>query len=52
MFLKSVSLLREKIASFDNYPFSIPAIKSLEQIEFKSRVTFLWAKTDQENLHY
>jgi predicted ATPase len=39
MFLKSVSLLREKIASFDNYPFSIPAIKSLEQIEFKSRVT-------------
>ncbi len=40
MYLKSVSLLREKVASFDVYPFSIPAIKNLEQIEFKSRVTF------------
>ncbi|MBP1761283.1 MAG: putative ATPase [Firmicutes bacterium] len=41
MFLKSVSLLRENIKSFKNYPFSIPAIKSLDQIEFESMVTFL-----------
>ncbi len=41
MFLKSVSLLRENIKSFNNYPFSIPAIKSLDQIELKSMVTFL-----------
>jgi len=40
MFLKSVILQREKIASFDIYPFSIPAVKSLNQIEFKSKVTF------------
>jgi len=40
MYLKSVSLLRENIESFNHYPFSIPAIKSLDQIEFKSMVTF------------
>jgi predicted ATPase len=40
MFLKSLSLLRENIDSFDNYPFSIPAIKNLSEIEFKSMVTF------------
>ncbi|MEN6350798.1 MAG: AAA family ATPase [Syntrophomonas sp.] len=40
MFLKAVSLLRENIKSFDFYPFSIPAIKSLHEIEFKNSVTF------------
>ncbi len=40
MFLKTVSLLRENIRSFNEYPFSIPAIKSMDQIEFKSKVTF------------
>jgi predicted ATPase len=41
MYLKSVTLLRDNIKSFNQYPFSIPAIKSLDQIEFKSMVTFL-----------
>ncbi|WP_083773485.1 AAA family ATPase [Desulfofarcimen acetoxidans] len=40
MFLKKVILLRENIASFKHYPFSIPSINSLYQIEFKSNVTF------------
>ncbi|PKM77237.1 MAG: AAA family ATPase [Firmicutes bacterium HGW-Firmicutes-15] len=40
MFLKTVSLLRENIRSFNVYPFSIPAIKSLHEIELKSMVTF------------
>ena len=40
MFLKKVTLLREKITNFNCYPFSIPAINNLYQIEFKSRVTF------------
>jgi predicted ATPase len=40
MFLKSVTLLRENIRSFDVYPFSIPAIKNLHEIKFRSRVTF------------
>lgn len=41
MFLKSVSLMREKIDSFNVYPFSIPAIQSMDEIAFSSRVTFL-----------
>ncbi|NLV17785.1 MAG: AAA family ATPase [Syntrophomonadaceae bacterium] len=40
MFLKAVTLRREKIESFNVYPFSIPAIKSFNEIEFKSKVTF------------
>jgi len=40
MFLKEISLLREDIPSFKDYPFSIPAIKSLHKIELKSSVTF------------
>lgn len=40
MYLKEVSIMRENIKSFDHYPFSIPAIKSFYQIEFKSNVTF------------
>lgn len=32
--------MRENIGSFNHYPFSIPAIKSFYQIEFRSNVTF------------
>ncbi|MEN6327388.1 MAG: AAA family ATPase [Syntrophomonas sp.] len=41
MFLKTVSLLRKNISSFDFYPFSIPAIKGMHEIKFRSSVTFL-----------
>jgi len=40
MYLKKVSIMREKIGSFNYYPFSIPVIKNLHQIEFRSNVTF------------
>lgn len=40
MSLKSVSLLREKVSSFDEFPFSIPAIQSMDEIEFSGSVTF------------
>src|SRR6476660_4062856 len=39
-FLKSVTLRRDWIASFDVYPYSIPAIKRLTSIELHPRVTF------------
>src|SRR5947209_20471898 len=39
-FLKSVSLRRELVESFDEYPYSIPAVKCLTSIEFHPRVTF------------
>jgi predicted ATPase len=40
MFLKRITLLRENITSFDRYPFSIPVIKSLHEINLESNVTF------------
>lgn len=41
MFLKKVTLLKEKIQTFNLYPFSIPAIKSLDEIKIDRNVTFL-----------
>jgi predicted ATPase len=40
LFLKRISLLRENISSFSDYPFSIPAIKSLNEIELSRSTTF------------
>jgi predicted ATPase len=39
-FLQFVTLLPEKIPSFDQYPFSIPAIKHLRRLELHPQVTF------------
>jgi len=40
MFLKKITLLEKDIPSFDGYPFSIPSIKSLEEINLEKDVTF------------
>ncbi len=40
-YLRSVSLLREQVPNFDLYPFSIPAIAALDELEFHPTVTFL-----------
>ncbi|ERI11650.1 AAA family ATPase [Aneurinibacillus aneurinilyticus] len=40
MFLKKVTLLRENIASYEHYPFSIPSIKTLHELDFRSNVLF------------
>lgn len=39
-FLKSVTLRREWVESFEVFPYSIPAIKNLTTIDFDPRVTF------------
>ena len=39
-FLLSAQLLRDKVPSFDGYPFSLPAVQRLEKIEFHPKVTF------------
>jgi predicted ATPase len=39
-FLRSMTLLREGVESFERYPFSIPAIRGLETLEFHPQVTF------------
>ena len=40
-FLRSASLLREEVGDFGAYPFSIPAIRTLDTLELDSKVTFL-----------
>ena len=40
-FLIRATLLRDKVPSFDEYPFSIPAIRDLQELEFEQPVTFL-----------
>lgn len=40
MFLRRITLLKEKIEDFKTYPFSIPAIKGLDTLDFVKEVTF------------
>jgi len=40
-YLRSISLDRESIETFDTYPFNIPSIKLLESLSFHEDVTFL-----------
>lgn len=39
-YLLEARLLRDKVPSFDKYPFSLPVINSLETIELHPKVTF------------
>jgi predicted ATPase len=39
-YIVSVELLRGGIADFDRYPYSIPAIRNLTKLEFRTPVTF------------
>ena len=39
-FVISVALRRDKVASFDQYPFCLPAVKTLQRIDLHPKVTF------------
>jgi predicted ATPase len=41
LFVRSVALQREDVASFDVYPFNVPVIRNLDELVFDSQVTFL-----------
>lgn len=41
LYLRSVELRREEVPSFDAYPFSLPAVRSLDRLNFRSPVTFI-----------
>ncbi|MBQ8844786.1 MAG: AAA family ATPase [Clostridia bacterium] len=41
LFLKEVTLQRDKIEDFDKYPFNIELIKNFESLKFNKNVTFL-----------
>lgn len=40
-YLRAVRLNRDKVSSFDTYPFNIPAIRHLERLEFSPGLTIL-----------
>lgn len=39
-FVRSVALRRDKVGSFDPYPFCLPVVKALKQIDLHEKVTF------------
>lgn len=41
LIIKKISLEREKIISFNKYPFNIDVIKNFDELNFDSQVTFL-----------
>ncbi len=38
--LRSIKLLKEEIKNWETHPFSVPVIKSLEELEIKSNIVF------------
>lgn len=40
-YLRAVRLLRDQVPGFDRYPFSIPALRGLEELALDAKVTFL-----------
>lgn len=38
--LKKITLLRDRVNDWDSYPFSVPAIRLLEELTFRSRICF------------
>ena len=40
LFVKKITLERDKIVSFDSYPFNIEIVKNFNELEFDSQVTF------------
>src|SRR5437667_12295018 len=40
-FVKTVALVRERVPSFEKYPFSIPAVRGLKSIMLNEGATFL-----------
>lgn len=39
-YLRSIALKRDEVPGFEEYPFDIPAVRSLEAVEFHADVTF------------
>jgi len=40
MRLRSLKLLRERVGDWDKYPFTVPAIRTLDTLEIRSRICF------------
>lgn len=40
-YLRAVTLLRDRIPSFEKYPFNLPAVSTLDQLDFHPKVTYI-----------
>ncbi|GJM77109.1 hypothetical protein HMSSN036_93250 [Paenibacillus macerans] len=40
-YLRKIALRREEVPSFERYPFHLPAVASLDQLEFHPKVTYI-----------
>lgn len=40
-YLRSIELLRDKVPSFEGYPFCLPAFRNLKTLDFHPKVTFV-----------
>ena len=40
MRLKKITLLKDRVESWEKYPFNVPAIRTLDEIEIKSKICF------------
>ena len=38
--LKKLTILRDRVENWDDYPFSIPAIRCFKELAFRSRICF------------
>jgi hypothetical protein len=43
--LKKLTILRDRVADWGSYPFSIPVIHCLEELIFRSRICFFAGET-------
>ncbi|HEX6039506.1 AAA family ATPase, partial [Longimicrobium sp.] len=41
LYLNAIGLDRGRVRSFDEYPFSLPAVRTLDEIQLRKPVTFL-----------
>ena len=52
MRLNEISLLRQRVTEWNDYPFNIPAIASLTPLRSAAECVSSWAKTGPENPRY
>lgn len=50
--LKKITLLRERVEDWTRYPFSVPAIREMKEMELRSRICFFAGEngTDKSTL--
>ena len=52
MYLKSCKVLQGEIAVKDQYPFNIPSLQDIQELEFPTNVTFFVGKMALGNQPY